>query len=233
MRPQRPVTHLAVAFAIITAVHIAVALGLAGWPVRGWLAGGATLRQLLTLYRPTESNVDVALLVTLQSILFIILVACTTPTPRGIAYDGVRRPFSKLRTGLVVTLCISELLLLAKALTIAIGADDALWPDPIQDPGKCGLVLLLSSTGAAALLMAVQFALATTIITRCVQDPTCKCSALVVQCVVHPCCVQTGGAAGCAGRAQGPIARGHQGCTCPGIFQWLLAAVVAVPERVP
>lgn len=94
---QRPATSLVVFFSITTAVHIAVALALAGWPLRGWLAGGSTLGQLLQLYRPTESNIDVALLAVLQSITFIILVACTTPTPRGIAYDGVRRPFSKVR----------------------------------------------------------------------------------------------------------------------------------------
>lgn len=67
-----------------------------------------------------------------------------------------------------------ELLLLAKALTIAIGADDVLWPDPQQHPDKCGLVLLLTSTGSAALLMVAQFALATTVVQRYVGIPWMK-----------------------------------------------------------
>ena len=91
---QQAGTGMVVAFALATIAQLASSITLACWPVRGWLAGGTTLRQLLQLYTPTDSNLDVALLVTLQCVVFSVLVACTTPAPRGVAYDGIRRPFS-------------------------------------------------------------------------------------------------------------------------------------------
>ncbi len=75
---------------------------------------------------------------------------------------------TQVRTGLVVTFTLSELLLLTKALIIALGADDALWPAPLEHPGQCGLVLLLGATGSAAVMMVAQFVLATSVVQRCV-----------------------------------------------------------------
>ncbi len=99
---QKSATPVLWGFAVVTTIHLGVTLACAGWPVRTWLAGGTSLRELLKVYTPTQSNLDVAWLVTLQCIVFAVLVGCTTPTQRGISYNGERRPFSR-----VCVLCVS------------------------------------------------------------------------------------------------------------------------------
>lgn len=104
------------------------AVFLAVWPIRESVY---LLRQWggwRRAYRRAESNLDVAALSLAHAALLSALLAAAAPRDTRLGPERIKRRFKWLRLGLAAASWSVCLLLLAKALVVALEASDRLWP---------------------------------------------------------------------------------------------------------
>ncbi|KAL6776308.1 hypothetical protein ACKKBG_A20615 [Auxenochlorella protothecoides x Auxenochlorella symbiontica] len=124
------------------------------WPIRDRLWHLKRYRSLVNLYTLPDSNLDVLALAWLHTgVLLVLLAHIMTPQnpPRG--YMRRSPPFTRVRLGIRVLGPLVQLLLLAKAVAVAVwGREEVLPPDPEESAavaaaaaGRVGLLCMFAS----------------------------------------------------------------------------------------
>ncbi|PRW60050.1 ATP-binding cassette sub-family B member 9 [Chlorella sorokiniana] len=130
--------------ALVTAAQVAAVTTAALFPLRGSLGALAHFQDAWEIYSLADSNLDVWLLTLLHAaVLWVLLSRVTSPRRR---FSGLVVPphYTKVSHGIRWSCVAYELLLLAKAVTVAVLGQEQLLPPPPECEGvACGRVGLL------------------------------------------------------------------------------------------
>ncbi|PSC71292.1 ATP-binding cassette sub-family B member 9 [Micractinium conductrix] len=135
-------------------LKLGVVTAAALYPLRGQLWRLARLCDALELYSLANSNLDVWVLTLAHTTVVAALLSRVVAPARRFSGLLVPPPYGKVGHGLRWSSTLFELLLLAKAVTVAVLGEEALLPPPPgqQHPtGNAGLLCIYAALGAALL----------------------------------------------------------------------------------